>query len=298
MFLSMTGFGRASRALQWGTVTFEIVSVNHRYQEISVRLPKEISSFESIIVVSLRSLLKRGKIRLSAEINWAADFKTAKIDAAALRSYHDQIQEVAAGLNAPPPNLTDLLDLPGVCDFSYSRLREKSGENADESDGLWKSLTSEAVDSLMEMKKSEGEKLFSAVEEELTSLERLCAALSERWTLASEEAFSALKNRIEKVMERFNLELDQNRIVQEVSLLADKWDVTEELSRLTGHISKFKEIASGQKSEGRKLDFLTQEMNRELNTMGSKTSDAEFRWMVVEAKSSLEHIREQIQNVE
>jgi uncharacterized protein (TIGR00255 family) len=99
-------------------------------------------------------------------------------------------------------------------------------------------------------------------------------------------------------VERFSLEIDPNRVAQEVSLLADKWDVSEELARLASHISKFGEIASGTESEGRKLDFLIQEMNREVNTMGSKVGDAEFRWMVVDAKSCLERIREQIQNVE
>jgi len=307
MFLSMTGFGRVSRVLQWGTVTFEVVSVNHRYQEISVRLPKEISSFESTIVAFLRSLLKRGKIKLHAEIIWASEFKTAKIDADALRSYYNQLHGVASDLNAPPPDLAVLLSLPGVCDFSFPRLCAKNAEaeeeaenaeNAEEPDEIWKSLTSEAVDALMEMRKSEGEKLWGVVEEELKELERLSAALAERWSVASEEALSSLRGRIEKVMERFSLSLDQNRIAQEVSILADKWDVSEELARLAGHISKFKEIASGCESEGRKLDFLIQEMNREVNTMGSKASDAEFRWMIVEAKSCLERIREQIQNVE
>jgi len=295
MFLSMTGFGRVSRAFRWGTVTFEVVSVNHRYQEISVRLPKEIYSFESVLVASLRSFLRRGKIRLSAEIDWAADFKVAPIDRNALRSYYDQLQEIAADLKAPPPDLTALLSLPGVCDSSHQRLRE---ENVDEAGDLWKSLTSEAVNSLMEMKRSEGEKLRLSIEVDLKELERLIGALSKRWTTASSEALEALKGRIEKVMERFDLDLDQNRIAQEVSLLADKWDVSEELARLAGHISKFKEIASGRESEGRKLDFLIQEMNREVNTMGSKTGDAEFRWMVVEVKSCLERIREQIQNIE
>ena len=293
--MSMTGFGRVTRVFQWGTVTFEVVSVNHRYQEISVRLPKEISSFESILIASLRSLLRRGKIRLSAEIDWAADFKTAPIDGSALQSYYDQLREIAADLKAPPPDLTALLSLPGVCDSSHQRLREG---NVDETGDLWRNLTSEAVSSLMEMKRSEGEKLWLSVEEELKELERLIGALSKRWTVASSEALEALKSRIEKVMERFNLDLDQNRIAQEVSLLTDKWDVSEELARLTGHISKFKEIASGRESEGRKLDFMIQEMNREVNTMGSKTADAEFRWVVVEAKSCLERIREQIQNIE
>jgi uncharacterized protein (TIGR00255 family) len=148
------------------------------------------------------------------------------------------------------------------------------------------------------MKKSEGAKLADAVGADLRDFERLFHALSERWDSASSEALEALRARVEKVMERFALEIDQNRVAQEVSLLADKWDVSEELARLSAHIAKFREIASGKESEGRKLDFLIQEMNREVNTMGSKVGDAEFRWMVVEAKSCLERIREQMQNVE
>ncbi|MDR1978714.1 MAG: YicC family protein [Synergistaceae bacterium] len=294
MFLSMTGFGRASHTFGWGTVTFEIASVNHRYQEINVRLPKEISSFESGILASLRSALKRGKIRLNAEIDWSSEYKTAKLDTDALSSYYNQLREVAGRLQAPfVPDLTALLALPGVCDSP--RACEDNGE---EQGKFLEVLTAAAVNALMEMKKSEGSKLQAIVELDLREFERLVQALSGRWSEASSDSLESLRTRIEKVMERFDLELDQNRIAQEISLIADKWDVSEELARLSGHISKFKEIASGKDSEGRKLDFLIQEMNREVNTMGSKVGDAEFRWMVVDAKSCLERIREQIQNVE
>jgi uncharacterized protein (TIGR00255 family) len=294
MFLSMTGFGRASHTLAWGTVTLEIASVNHRYQEINVRLPKEIASFESSIVASLRSALKRGKIRLNAEIDWTGEYKMAALDTDALRAYYGQLQKAAEQLKIPPvSDLTNLLTLPGVCDAP--RFHE---ENEEDQGKFLEMLTVAAVEALMEMKKSEGAKLQKVVELDLQEFERLVDALSARWSEASSESWESLKTRIEKVMERFDLEIDQNRIAQEVSLMADKWDVSEELKRLSGHVSKFKEIASGKDSEGRKLDFLIQEMNREVNTMGSKVGDAEFRWMVVDAKSCLERIREQIQNVE
>ena len=294
MFLSMTGFGRASHTLAWGTVTLEIASVNHRYQEITVRLPKEIASFESSVAVLLRSALKRGKIRLNAEIDWTGEYKTAVLDTDALCAYYNQLQKAAERLNTPPvSDLTSLLTLPGVCDSP--RFHEGNGE---EEGKFLEMLTATAVEALMEMKKSEGAKLQKIVELDLREFERLLCALSARWNEASSESLESLKIRIGKVMERFDLEIDQNRIAQEVSLMADKWDVSEELKRLSGHIAKFKEITSGKDSEGRKLDFLIQEMNREVNTMGSKVNDAEFRWMVVDAKSCLERIREQIQNVE
>ncbi|MDR1732028.1 MAG: YicC family protein [Synergistaceae bacterium] len=296
--LSMTGFGRAVHTFSWGTVSFELTSVNHRYQEISVRLPKELSSLESRIVSLLRSRLRRGKIRLSAEISWMAGSRVAKLDREALSYYYGELQAVSQQWNLPfaassVSELTPLLALPGVCDsLSVSEEDEAEGDNA------WDALTEEAVKALMEMKSSEGAKLAEAVRLDLETFESLVASLSERWNVASSEALDALKTRIEKVMERFDLEIDQNRIAQEVSLLADRWDVSEELARLAVHIAKFRETAFGSASEGRKLDFLIQEMNREVNTMGSKVGDAEFRWTVVEAKSCLERIREQIQNVE
>jgi uncharacterized protein (TIGR00255 family) len=202
------------------------------------------------------------------------------------------LERLSARLDVPAAlDLASLLSLPGVCD-----LPNASGK--DEDAAVWDALLEEAVNALTETKKSEGSKLAEAIGLDLAEFARLTEVLSERWRIASSEALESLKTRVGKVMERFGLEIDPNRIAQEISLLADKWDVSEELTRLSAHIAKFREIASGKDSEGRKLDFLIQEMNREVNTMGSKVGDAEFRWTVVEAKSCLERIREQIQNVE
>jgi uncharacterized protein (TIGR00255 family) len=264
--------------------------VNHRYQEISVRLPKECASLESRVSALLRGVLKRGKIRLGADIEWSDTYKTAAVNEESLVFYYTRLRALADRLSAPPPRLTDFLSLPGVCDSPCVR------EEAD-----WDVLTLEAAaaaaGALLEMKKSEGAKLEEAVRLELAEFEKRVGELSARWNIAAPEALESLRARTEKVMEHFGLELDPNRVAQEVSILADKWDVSEELARLSAHIGKFREIAGGE-SEGRKLDFLVQEMNREVNTLGSKVGDAEFRWTVVEAKSSLERIREQIQNVE
>jgi uncharacterized protein (TIGR00255 family) len=202
------------------------------------------------------------------------------------------LEGISARLGVPAArDLTPFLSLPGVCGSP-----NVSGEGEDTA--VWDALLEAALDALTEMNKSEGAKLAEAVESDLKEFAWLTDALSERWNAASSDALEALRARIEKVMERFGLDIDLNRVAQEISLLADKWDVSEELTRLSAHIVKFREIASGKESEGRKLDFLIQEMNREVNTMGSKVGDAEFRWTVVEAKSCLERIREQIQNVE
>ena len=293
MFLSMTGFGRSSRDFPWGVVTFELTSVNHRYQDFSVRLPRELASLESWMVASLRSAVRRGKVRLSAEIAWNPGARSPVLDERALLSCFEKVQELSKEMGLPAPSdLTAFLSVPGVCDMpDAARGAELDAE-------AWNGLLNEAVASLMEMKRSEGAKLLAVVEEELRAFETVSAFLAERWKAASDGAVEALRARIEKVVEHFGLGLDDGRLAQEVSLMSDRWDVSEELARLAAHIAKFRQTAGGGESEGRKLDFLIQEMNREVNTMGSKVGDAEFRWGVVEAKSCLERIREQIQNVE
>ena len=294
MFLSMTGFGRASRDFAWGTVTFELTSVNHRYQDFSTRLPRELASMEGRFLTLMRSSLNRGKVRLSAEIAWNPEARTPTLDEAGLLRFFRRVQELARehGLSAPT-DLTPFLSLPGICEFG------RAAETAlQETPEAWDDLLRAALNSLTEMKRAEGDKLRDVVEKNLETFEDIVRGLEERWRAASAEALEALRSRIERVMEHFDLEVDEARVAQEVSLLSDRWDVSEELARLGSHIDRFRETVAGDEPSGRRLDFLIQEMNREVNTMGSKVGDSDFRWGVVEAKSCLERIREQIQNVE
>ena len=299
MFLSMTGFGRASHEFPWGTVTFELTSVNHRYQDFSARLPRELSFLESRLISLLRAAINRGKVRLSAEIAWNPGARTPTLDEEGLMSLFRRVSELSRKEGLETPNLASFLSLPGICE---------AADLADEAEGTaaaWDELLAAAVESLMEMKRAEGAKLLGVIEADLHDFEGIVAGLAERWKTASAEALDGLKTRIEKVMERYDLEIDAARVAQEMSLMADKWDVSEELARLSAHIERFHQTmagtspaGNGKELAGRRLDFLIQEMNREINTMGSKVGDADFRWGVVEAKSCLERIREQIQNVE
>lgn len=292
MFLSMTGFGRASRDFPWGTVVFELTSVNHRYQDFSARLPRELASLESRLLASLRGSVNRGKVRLSAEIAWNPGARTPTLDEEGLLLLFRRVRSLAQEQGLPEPELAPFLTLPGICETGS--LNAVAQEDPD----AWDDLLASAVDSLMEMKRAEGEKLRTVVEADLDAFAGIVSGLAERWKKASEQALEALRMRIEKVMERFALDLDEARVAQEVSLLSDKWDVSEELARLDAHLERFRQTMGGKEPAGRRLDFLIQEMNREINTMGSKVGDADFRWGVVEAKSCLERIREQIQNVE
>lgn len=294
MFVSMTGYGSKSHQFEWGTVKFEVSSVNHKYQDFSVKLPRELSSLENRILSLLRSKVARGKVKLSAEITWNPGAKIPLLDNDSLRVFINNVRTIAKrnGLEAAK-DINSFLMIPGVLDVTANVAEEAALETPE----IWDSLTLDAISAMMDMKKSEGEKLLAAVEADLSKLEGITYSLKERWTVACAEALEGLRTRIENVMEHYDLEIDEARIAQEVALMSDKWDVSEETARLQAHMGKFRQVME-ESSCGKKLDFLIQEMNREINTMGSKVNDSQFRWGVVEAKTCIERMREQIQNIE
>jgi len=290
----MTGFTRETRAFEWGTLTVELSSVNHRYQEISPRLPREMASLEPFITGRLRQGLGRGKIRCSVELHWAPQYRTATLDTTVFSNYHAQLAALAKNLGTEDfPSLASLLSLPGVFE-SPSAL---AGIEEELNSGL-ETLLEQSIEHLQGMRAVEGTNLLHAMEDYLASFETLVDSLEAAWTEKRDQAADDMRSRITNLLEGMTMEIDQNRIAQEIVILSDKWDISEEFVRSRSHLRQFKAVLGGKTSEGRKLDFLIQEMNREVNTMGSKVADAELRWMVVEAKSILEKIREQVQNVE
>ena len=294
MFISMTGFGSKAHSFAWGTVKFEISSVNHKYQDFTVKLPHELISLENRILNILRKNIARGKVKLSAEITWNPGAKIPSIDNDSIRILIGQVRTLAKrnGLDAPG-DITSFLMLPGVLDANDNAAEEAALENPE----IWDKLTLDAIESLMEMKRLEGEKLHEKVGADLVILEGISRTLKERWKIASDDAIEGLRTRIENVMQHYDLEIDEARVAQEVALISDKWDVSEEVARLEAHTLRFRKVMD-EDFCGKKLDFLIQEMNREINTMGSKVNDSEFRWGVVEAKTCIERMREQIQNIE
>lgn len=294
MFISMTGFGSKSYSFTWGTVKFEISSVNHKYQDFTVRLPRELMSLENRILSILRNNIPRGKVKLSAEITWNPGAKIPALDNDSLRVFINQVRTIAKRNSLDTAkDITSFLMIPGVLDVSANVAEEEARQNPE----IWDRLTLEAIDALQEMRKTEGGKLHEKVSADLSKLEGIIETLKERWKIASGEAIEGLRTRIENVMEHYNLEIDEARIAQEVALMSDRWDVSEETARLEAHTGKFRKVME-EDSCGKKLDFLIQEMNREINTMGSKVNDSDFRWGVVEAKTCIERMREQIQNIE
>ncbi len=294
MLLSMTGFSRVSRDFNWGRISVEMSSINHRYQEITLRLAKELSSFEPQINQQIRKSFRRGKIKLRVDLVLAAKICAAQINSEILERYYRQLDESRDHLKIIENiRIESLLQLPGVLDSpSFTSLIEEEGESC------LSQVVDEAITSLIEMRQNEGEHLFEDISMNLASFEKIIDAIDSYWDKGREESLSAFQQRLGKLITDHEGDLDVGRLAQEVAILADKWDISEELSRSRSHLLKFRSTLAMATSEGRKLDFLLQEMNREINTMGSKISDASLRWMVVEGKTFLERIREQVQNVE
>jgi uncharacterized protein (TIGR00255 family) len=294
----MTGFGSARVEREWGTISLELSSVNHRYQEIYARLPRELVSWEPWIHRKLRGLFRRGKVQARVEIAWASTALAFTVNREALALYYREFLEIGDSLGVSPEHgisLGALVNLPGVLD-SQERLglfRE------DETKELLSSLLDQGGAEWQKMRVAEGEHLHVAVGEHLAKLQGLLGDISEKWEQVRDASFEAMKERISKVLKSIGaLAPDDSRFAQEAVFIADKWDITEELARLESHIEKFRDEGASPESSGRKLDFLVQEMNREVNTVNSKVADAEIRWLAVEAKVCLERMREQIQNLE
>jgi len=295
MFLSMTGYGSKTREFSWGSVVVEISSVNAKFQDFSVKLPQELISLENRILNIMRSLIGRGKVKLSTSITWNPDFQIPVINVDGLINFYNQIKETAEknGLEISS-NILDLLMIPGLIAADTNAAAQAALEKPE----VWDEITKDAINSFIEMKKIEGETLKLKISEDLSKLKNFLTDMEARWKISRDEALESIRKRIEEVLEHYNLEIDEARIATEVQLAADKWDVSEEIARMESHTEKFNMAMNSEEVSGKKLDFLVQEMLREANTMGSKVNDAEFRWLVVEAKTCIERMREQIQNVE
>ena len=295
MLTSMTGFGRAAEKCSAGQFVAEVSSVNHRFLEVSVRVPREMMSFETVIQQRIRDTARRGKVQVRLEIAWAPEFRALELKEEVLESYLSKLTGFYRKIGregAVDPAV--LLSLPGVFESpaqDEESWREEIGE-------VVETVVRKATEKWVEMRKQEGEHLQDAILENLDALGNLTEELGAAAAKAREEAMENLRKRVEEVMALSEEAVREQRLAQEIVLLSDRWDVSEEIARLKSHLVKFREAMEKSEAVGRKLDFLSQEINRELNTLDSKVSAADVRWMAVEGKTVLEKIREQVQNIE
>ncbi|MEE9311118.1 MAG: YicC/YloC family endoribonuclease [Planctomycetota bacterium] len=289
----MTGFGRATCSVESGSVTVEIKTVNNRFLKTSMRLPDLFSSLEPEVEKKIRSTLARGSVTCQFQYERLRSGGEYQLDRELLDSLFAELSDAAGKVGQDAPNIVDVAGLPGVV-----REQRTSYELGDELADAARKALSEAVSALVETRGSEGVALQDDLEPRVKRVSELSDKVGERAPQVVEEYRVKLTNRITKLMSKSELELDSKDLVKEVAMFADRCDITEETTRLAHHCSEFLKVIAGKGEVGRRLDFIAQEMLRETNTVASKANDAELATVVVEMKSELEKIKEQVQNLE
>lgn len=289
MIRSMTAFARGDRAGKNGALTWEVRSVNHRYLESTLRLPDGFRSQENDLKEVIRGQLSRGKVdaTLRFEVEGAEEASTLNVDTALVKVLLDaqqQVKDISAG--AATLSVAEILNWPGV--VKPERL---------DFEGLFKDATElleETLKDLVEARGREGVRLVGFIEQRCDQIDKIVIAVTARREIVVEGARERLMQRIEGL----DLEFDPQRLEQELAIQAQRLDVSEELDRLVAHILELRQILGSGKAVGRRLDFLMQELNREANTLGSKSNDAETTRHSMDLKVLIEQMREQIQNIE
>ena len=289
---SMTGFGRVSGETALGSLTVEMKSVNHRYLDISLRLPRDLAVLEEDIKAWIRDMISRGRIEVNVRLQTGSSKNGGVVfNHSEVKSYVSKLQSLAAdtGLSFEI-RLEHLLALPGV--------QIEPEVIVDEQDVAVqvKGIVKNAVASLLASRELEGSKLAQDLNMRLTIVEKLVDGIESRAGLSVEAYRQRLQDNVIRILSNVNVE--PARIEQEVVLFAERSSITEELVRLRTHTHSFAQFLGTSDAIGRKMDFYVQEMNREVNTIGSKSADVGISQMVVEIKSELEKIREQVQNIE
>ncbi len=292
MLISMTGFGNGGAESDGISVNVELRSVNARFFECSARIPKSIQHLENQIKEQIRTRINRGKINLNINIEIAAtDALPVKVNVEAARAYYLLLRNLQESVGIDTViNIDTLLRFPEVF-----QLEDKS-ETLEKQWELTHAALDQAIDSLAEMRKNEGEEIVRDLNMRIDIMEAAIAKIEDLSRDTVEMERKRLQERIQQILG--SDKIDPARLEQEIVIFADKIDITEELVRFRSHVKFFREALLAPTSEGRKLNFLLQEMNREANTISSKSYDATIAHTVVSIKEELERIREQIQNVE
>jgi uncharacterized protein (TIGR00255 family) len=292
MIESMTGYGRSEGSYRDLAIVAEIRSTNHKYCDITVRLPKFLLPLEISLKKQVQQRFSRGRLELAVTVNGAAEqTKRLEVDLELARQYAGILGEIRSKLELP--GQVDLAMLMSFRDIITTKDLEAA---TDELDLRIEKLVEEAMARLKTMRRKEGQSLAKDLRGRIRFIEKTLRRIEVRIPATVRGYQSRLEDRIERLTQ--GVKLDPNRLAQEVALFAERSDISEELTRLKSHLGQLKTMIGGNKSVGRSLDFLIQEMNREVNTIGSKASDAPIAMGVVGIKSELEKLREQVQNIE
>ena len=299
MLKSMTGFGRGQYEDENFSVTVEMKTVNHRYNEVAIRLPRFLNPLEDKIRKTILKTVNRGRIDVFINADYTSSENcTLKVDKNLAAAYHRALQEVGSAIGLEELTLNSAQEV-----MYLSRCQDVINvkEGFFDVETVWPKVeqaVAEALKNLVAMRETEGGNIYGdfiyradLIAEKLTQIEA-------RSPMVVEEYQAKLTDRLNNLLAAYNITVEPERLLQEVAIFADRASITEEIVRLKSHIKQFKNIINSDQPVGRKLDFLIQEFNREANTIASKANDYTLAQIVVEIKAEIEKIREQIQNIE
>ena len=288
---SMTGFGRASLESNGKNYIIEIKTVNNKYSDITVKSPKRLSFIEDKIRKQIANKITRWKVEVSVSFfDFSNKSKNVVLNKEIAKEYIKQLREIADENNLSENiSVVEIAKLPDI-------LNSMDSDNDEEITNETLQCLNMALDSLIDMRKAEGENIKQDLLIRIERVKNLVDKIAENSKGIVEEYVSKLEKRVKEILK--NDVVDENRIAQEAVIYADKTSIEEELTRLNSHIVQFKELVNSDGPVGKKLDFMIQEMNRETNTIGSKAGSGEITKAVIDLKVELEDIREQVQNIE
>ena len=291
MIKSMTGFGRGKYENEGRTYTIEIKAVNHKYSDISIKMPRFFNSLEDAIRKKISSVISRGKIDVYITFeNYSAKGTNIRLNKELAKTYIDELKALAVETGIQNNiNVMELAKFPEVLKLDEDSQEEIIGKELN-------IALEEALEKFIQMKEIEGAKLVEDIEKRIENVQTKVEEISNYSSNLIQEYIVRLEARVKELL---NTDIvDENRLAQEIVIYSDKCSIEEELTRLRSHIAQFKRLLKETSPIGKKFDFLVQEMNRETNTIGSKANCLEITNRVIDIKTELENIREQIQNIE
>ena len=292
MIKSMTGYGKSTLEINSRKYQVEIKSLNHRYLDISIRMPKQLSYLEETIKQQISSKISRGKIDVF--ISWennSIEGRTIKINTELAKAYIEELRKLAK-----EENLSDNIEVNDIAKYPDVLIVQENQEDETIKNEIIE-VVNKAVNNLVEMKQNEGIKIAEDLQKRLDYIQEEVNKVKEFSTGLINEYIVKLEERIKELLPN-NQEIDKNRLMQEIVIYADKCSIEEEVTRLNSHIGQFKEFLKSDETVGKKLDFIIQEMNRETNTIGSKSNNLNITNGVIDMKTEIENLREQVQNIE
>jgi uncharacterized protein (TIGR00255 family) len=292
MLKSMTGFGAGRAKVGDEEFSVELRSLNHKFCEVKVRLPRELAALESVAVKQVKDRLARGSVEVFVKRQTATAAGTVPVvDRALAREYARALREVAEAVGAMAEvSWTQVASQPGVM-----RLEER-GMDVETATQAAQAALDQGLTALEQMRRVEGEAIHADLEARLGLIERWSREVAELAPRSVEEYRQRLTERVAELAR--GISVDEQRLAQEVAVFAERTDIAEEMTRLSSHLEQFRQMMAGNEPAGRRMDFLVQEMHREVNTTGSKSQHADISARVVSMKAEVERIREQVQNVE